>query len=121
MIKKIATLGGSLVALLAANSVLAVDYGRDYAENINLGNEAPTDVVVSAVNWILGILALVAVVMILVGGFKWMTAGGNEEKIDSAKKLLVAALIGLVIILAAWGISLYAVETLGNVTGADVT
>ncbi len=121
MIKKISKWSSALFLALFAQSALAVDYGINYANNIELGNEAPTDIVVAAVNWVLGILALIAVIMVLIGGFKWMTAGGNEERVDSAKKLLVAAIIGLVIILAAWGISLYAVQTLGEVTGADVT
>ena len=56
--------------------------------------------------------------MILIGGFQWMTAGGNEERVEKAKKLLIAAIIGLLIILAAWGISSYAVNVLGIVTGA---
>ena len=107
--------------LLMAKGALAVTYGLEYGNNVELGSEEPTNVLVSGINIVLGVLALIAVIMILIGGFKWMTAGGNEEKVEGAKKLLIAAIIGLVIILAAWGISLYAVRTLGNVTGANVT
>ena len=85
-------------------------------ENIGLGEANPEKIVVNIINWILGILALIAVIMILVGGFKWMTAGGNEEKVEGAKKLLIAAVIGLVIILAAWGISVYAITRLVDIT-----
>lgn len=109
------------LGLVAAKGALAVTYGIEYGNNVELGQAEPTDIVLSAINWVLGILALIAVIMILIGGFKWMTAGGNEEKVEGAKKLLIAAIIGLVIILAAWGISLYAVRTLGDVTGATVT
>ena len=94
------------------------DYFPDEVDNLNVGSESPEGIVVSLINWGLGILALVAVVMILIGGFQWMTAGGNEERVEKAKKLLIAAIIGLLIILAAWGISSYAVNVLGNVTGA---
>lgn len=107
------------IGSLAANSAFAatnVDVVPNAAANIGLGNASPEDLAVSIINWILGILALVAVVMILVGGFKWMTAGGNEEKVEGAKKLLIAAIIGLVIILAAWGISVYAITNLLNLT-----
>lgn len=78
----------------------------------DLGTRNPEQIVIGLVNWALGLLALIAVVLVLIGGFRWMTASGNEEKIESAKKLLVAALIGLVIILAAWGISTYAIGIL---------
>jgi uncharacterized membrane protein YidH (DUF202 family) len=83
------------------------------------GTESPETIVLNLVNWVLGILALVAVVLILIGGFRWMTAAGNEEKVDSAKKLLMAAVIGLVIVMAAWGIALYAVGVLAGATGAE--
>ena len=67
---------------------------------------------VNIVNLVLGFLGLIAVVIILIGGFKWMTAGGNEEKVGEAKKLLIAGLIGLVIILLAWGIATWVISTL---------
>ncbi len=56
-----------------------------------------------------------AVVIVLVGGFKWMTAGGNEEKVGAAKKLLVGGLIGLVIVLLAWGISTWVLTTIPDI------
>lgn len=105
------------IGALSANSVLAQTAATN-KYNIELGNASPEDLVVNVINWILGILALVAVIMILIGGFKWMTAGGNEEKVEGAKKLLIAAVIGLVIILAAWGISIYAIENLLTLTGS---
>jgi amino acid transporter len=87
-------------------------------DNLILGNESPESLAISVINWVLGLLALVAVVLILVGGFRWMTAGGNEEKVESAKKTLYAALIGLVIILAGWGVSVYVINNLLDFTNA---
>lgn len=80
------------------------------------GTNDPEQVIKNLINWVLGILALIAVVLILVGGFQWMTAAGNEEKVDKAKKIIVAAIIGLVIVMMAWGISLYAVRILAGAT-----
>lgn len=104
---------------LTGLALAAVNVYPNSAGNIGLGNTNPEDLVVSIINWVLGILALIAVIMILVGGFKWMTAGGNEEKVEGAKKLLIAAIIGLVIILAAWGVSVYAITRLLNFTGGE--
>lgn len=50
----------------------------------------------------LGLLGVVALVLILAGGFKWMTAGGNEENVEKAKQLLGNATIGLAIILISY-------------------
>ena len=109
----------STVALAMAAPLVskAISY-VNYSGTLGLGTEGPDTVVIAIVNWVLGLLALIAVILVLIGGFMWMTAGGNEDKIGRAKKLLVAAVTGLVIILAAWGISIYAINILGTATGS---
>ena len=58
-----------------------------------------------------------AVIMIMYGGFYWMVAGGNEEKIEKAKKNISGAIIGMVIIVLAWAIISYTINVLENVSG----
>ncbi len=64
-----------------------------------------------------GILGTVALLIILYAGFVWMTAAGDESKIDRAKKTLTAAIIGLVIILSAFAIVSYVLSALISATG----
>jgi len=85
-------------------------------DSIGLGSEDPRVIIARVINIALGFLGIVAVVIILLAGFKWMTGGGNEDKIEEAKKLLTAGVIGLVIILAAWGIATFVVNRLYDVT-----
>ncbi len=119
---RLAALGIGSASLAVANmaSALTVEDidNTGVTDNLILGNETPEALAISVINWVLGLLALVAVVLILVGGFRWMTAGGNEEKVESAKKTLYAALIGLVIILAGWGVSVYVINNLLDFTNA---
>jgi len=90
-------------------------YGLDPDAAINLSNNIdPKEGAVNIINLALTFLGLVALVIILIGGFKWMTAGGNEDKVGEAKKLLGAGIIGLVIVLAAWGIATYVIGTVNN-------
>ncbi len=79
-------------------------------------NLHPREAAVGIINLVLSFLGLVAVVIILVGGFKWMTAGGNEEKVGAAKKLLVGGLVGLIIVLLAWGITTWLLDTIPDIT-----
>jgi len=72
--------------------------------------------VIKIVQWVLTLLGLIAVIMILYGGFVWLTAGGNEEKVASAKKVISAAIIGLIIVLLAWAIVTFVVSTASKVT-----
>ncbi len=115
---KLTAAGASALGFLAASPVLA--QVNTSIEITGYGTATPEDIVINLINWVLGILALIAVILVLIGGFRWMTAAGNEEKVDGAKKLLIAAVIGLVIIMAAWGISLYAIDILAGATGAEV-
>ena len=77
-----------------------------------LGERDPRDIAAQVINIILGFLGIVAVVIILLGGFKWMTAGGNEDKVGEAKKLIMAGIIGLIIILASFAIASFVLTQL---------
>jgi type IV secretory pathway VirB2 component (pilin) len=105
----------TLPALAQPNDV----YGINNVNN-GLNNSLPgagTDlrtVAARIINFVLGFLGIIAVVIILFGGFKWMTAAGNEDKVAEARKLLVAGVIGLVIILAAWAISTFVIGAVYN-------
>ena len=112
-----------VLSLFTAASVLvspvsALETGINYAENTGLGNKDPREIAADIIKVILGFLGIIAVVIILLGGFKWMTAGGNEDKIEEAKKMITAGVIGLVIILAAFGIATFVISSLLGATGA---
>jgi hypothetical protein len=76
--------------------------GLDYVAPLNLANADPRDAAVSLIALLMTFLGIIAVVIILYGGFVWLTAAGNEEKVSRAKKIITAAVIGLIIILAAY-------------------
>lgn len=55
-------------------------------------------------NVVILIASIAFVVLFLVGGIQYLTASGNEEQSGKARKLLLDAIIGLIIVLAAWGL-----------------
>ena len=65
---------------------------------------------------LLGFLGIIFLILVIYAGFTWMTAGGNEEKIGTAKKLLTNAAIGLAIILCAYAITLFIFNVLIKAT-----
>ncbi|MFH1170965.1 MAG: pilin [bacterium] len=110
------------VGLLAAVVFVipAVTYAVSFenpATSIGLGTSDLKATVINVINWVLGLLGIIAVIMILVGGFQWMTAAGNEEKVEKAKKIISAAIVGLIIILLAWAIVNFVIGTTSNVSG----
>jgi ketopantoate hydroxymethyltransferase len=86
---------------------------------INLGTNVPVvQTVGNIINILLGFLGVIAVVLILIGGFKWMMSQGNEEKIGEAKKLLGAGVVGLVIIFIAYALAYFIITQLATATNA---
>ena len=82
-----------------------------------LGNTDPREMAARVVNIMLGFIGIIAVIIILLGGFKWMTAAGNEDQISSGNKIMGAGLVGLVIVLAAYAIAAFVVNQLTDATG----
>ena len=78
-----------------------------------------TGVIVQVINVALGFLGVLAVIIILYAGFKWMTAAGSDEKVKDAKTMIVQALIGLVIIFMAWVIANFVIEGLMSASGVE--
>ncbi len=66
-------------------------------------------------NWLYVIGFVLALVIIIVGGIQYMTAGGADEKVQKAKKTIITGLIGAAIILLA-GIIL---DTLAKFLGVN--
>lgn len=118
-LSKIAMTAAGYAAALPAFAASSTNGVRISNINLTLGSTAPETIVINIVNIALGFLALVAVILILIGGFKVLTSAGNEEKAEGGKKVIISAIIGLLIIMAAWGISLYAVTILAGVTGTS--
>ncbi len=81
----------------------------------------PKSAIVNIINIVLGFLGLIAVIIIIYGGFVWMMSGGESEKIDKAKKILKNGLIGLVIILLSWGIATYIFSKIIEIGGGGGT
>ena len=59
-------------------------------------------VIKSFINWMLGMLALIALVILIWGGFQMVTAAGDETKYKKGFKILQQAAIGLVFIWVSW-------------------
>jgi len=70
----------------------------------------PSDIriiVADFVSVFLSFIGLIFLIFIIYGGFKWMTAGGNETRVMEAQSLLKRSIIGLIIIFSAWVISVF--------------
>lgn len=99
--------------LVAASPILALETGLEQVgQEVELGGADVRVIVARIINVFLGLLAAIALILVLYGGFLWMTAGGNPEQVEKAKKVLTNAAIGLAIILMSWAITIFVFNAL---------
>lgn len=101
IIKNLKNLLATVVFAADSNTIDIRPQGSDFG---NLANLTIPNIVSGAIRLILVISALIAFVFLIVGGIKWITAGGDKEKTAGAQKTLTSALVGLVIVFASWAI-----------------
>ncbi len=104
----------------AALAQREVNYGfTNFTRATNLGTNAPVvATVASIINILLGFLGVFAIVAIVIGGFRVMTSGGNEEQTSGGRKVMTAGVIGLIIIFVAYALAYFIVNQLATSTGA---
>jgi len=132
-VARMALVGASTTALLLApaiagaqpaknegggrGGVTATELGLYYGEASGLGTQSLQATITSIIRVALSLLGIVALVIILMGGFKWMTAAGSEEKVKEAKRLIFQGIIGMAIVLSAFAITTFVVESLSTAVG----
>lgn len=84
-------------------------------------NTAPQDlptVIIGIINYILGMVGIIALAFFIYGGFRYITAGGNEDTLAEAKRTLSSALIGIIIIGVAAAVVNFVINAFtGNIGG----
>jgi len=124
----ILTLVFATVLSLSAVNVFAVPAWEDGLTNLRSGARdlpnANTNLgmaIGKIIQIFLGFLGILAVILILFAGFLWMTAGGDDAKVTTAKNYIKNAVIGIVIILSAYIITSFVLTQIGNTLGTTAT
>ena len=83
----------------------AADEAQSGVDAVNDGNDTSLeDMITSVINVLLYIAGIIAVIMIIIGGIKYMTSGGDANGISSAKNTVLYSVIGLVLVILAYAI-----------------
>jgi len=81
----------------------------------NANQQSLAQMIGRGVNVVLGILGLILVILIIYAGFIWTTAQGDTKKVDKAKDMIKQAVVGLIIVFAAYAIAQFVMINLANV------
>jgi len=110
----------TLLVVPALAQITTNDLGVNAIEagnGLKLGGGDVRQTAARIINVALGFLGIISVVIVLLGGFKYMISGGNEDKVGDAKNLIISGIIGLAIILSAWAITKFVISSLVTATG----
>lgn len=68
------------------------------------------------IKYILSMLGVIFLVLLVYGGFLWMTARGDSDVVSKSKDIIINAIIGLIIVLMSYAITYYVVGNMANTT-----
>ncbi len=102
-----------LMPVLVSAATIKTDLwgGVQPPSNVGVGSD-PRTIIQSVIGFLMGFLGIIAVLIILIAGFQWMTAGGDDAKVKKSQTMMIQGVIGLVIILAAWLIASFAITNI---------
>lgn len=123
---------GSGLILVSISS--AQEIGRDQtllalSSDYNLGAAAPADLhgpdiptrVGAIIKAVLGLTGIILLYLLVSGGFEWMTAGGNPEKVEKARKLIISAIVGFVLIFMSYSLTILISKNFFNTNTPEQT
>ena len=85
-----------------------------FGEGVTTGDINLSLIIGKIVGTALAFLGVIFFILIIYGGYTWMFSMGNEQTVGKAKSIIIAAVVGLIIVLMAYAITTY----LGGAVGA---
>ncbi|MDA3802406.1 MAG: hypothetical protein PF488_00715 [Patescibacteria group bacterium] len=83
--------------------------GDNAGYTANLQNISGEGLIIQIINLVLTFVGVAFLILMIYGGISWMTAAGNDTKVDKAKKILIAGVIGIIVVFSAYVISQFVV------------
>lgn len=112
--KKVSAIVVSLLSLLSPVKAFAEDKPIQINAPTNIGKYADLGTVIQSVLTFVFSLSILAVLIMLVwGGFEWITSGGEKEAVGKARNRIIAALVGLTVLAVAFALAKVAGEFVG--------
>ncbi len=130
-IKIFSFLGGILISLFGsffvsqfvfsadADTKIDVQRGLSEATPINIAKNADlNEVIGKIVGGALSLIAIIFFIIVIYGGFLWMTAQGNEDQAHKGRDAIIASVIGIIIIMGSYTLVQFVFSTVEN-TGSN--
>ena len=100
----------SVVSIISAPALFAVDLSIQGGVNAAHGDGQPTDlfggggVFSRIIDTLLFVIGALSVIMIIIGGLRYVTSGGNPTSVTAAKNTILYAIVGLIVAFLAYAV-----------------
>jgi len=111
----------ALVLALPARALASIDSGLNDVRgefsgttgSLFMGARDVPELIAAIIRILLMIGGAIAVLFVIIGGYQYLTSGGNEEAAEKGRKTVTNALIGVVVVVLSWVIVNVVVNTVG--------
>ena len=109
-------LGGTVPAYAAPLGFGSIQSGAQQARGVGQPESLFGDggVMATVINTLLFLAGALAVIMVIYGGLRYVTSGGNEKSVTAAKNTIMYALVGLIIAFLAYAFISWLIGTIGQ-------
>lgn len=109
--KKLLSLSGIIPLLTLVTSAYAQTV--EIPTPVNVPDVQIGNVISAVVGVLLIVAAIAAFLFLILGGIQWITSGGDKAGMEAARNRITAAIVGLIIVAAAWAIMLLIGQFIG--------
>ena len=92
----------------------STDYSSENTLTNPISTSDPNELIGQVISAVLGVVGSLALLMFIYGGLVWMTAAGNNEKVQKGKNVLIWATIGLMVIFSSYAMVRFVIEGLAT-------
>lgn len=89
--------------LLAASETINLQPEQG-SQFYDLGQLTIPEIIAALIKGVVVVAAVIFFFILVIGGIKWIASGGDKAQTEAARNQITAALVGLVIVFAAWAI-----------------
>ncbi len=116
LVTKAATAGDTI------NGIIKTDI-ESSADELGYKKETKSisSIIISVVSTVLTFLGILFFLVMLFSGFQWMTAEGKEEKVLKSKETIKNAVIGIAVVLCAYGITKFVISPIISMSSTETT
>lgn len=118
-LKKFCAIGFFLLILTSDQALAAsqaTDYGLKAAADeahiqSNYSKDALPGLAGTVIGSLLSVMGVIFFILMTYGGFLWMTARGNEDQITRGRETIIAAVIGILIVVGSYGLTRFVLKS----------